>query len=114
MTTNMIPMIRATNADPNDTTKTIDLRRTHIFYKKKHYFLITYNMRVTKEIAHTWNNDRDRLAVSFQCEKKLWLEFDKFMTDRYGNYKKSILIESLIRKYLKKKTNATTITSTMQ
>lgn len=65
-------------------------------------------MRVTKEIAHSWNNDRDRMAVSFQCDKELWMEFDKFMTDRYGNYKKSILIESLIRKYMKQKNRLNT------
>jgi len=58
-------------------------------------------MRLRSDKSHTWNEDR--IIASFRCDKSLWLEFDKFMTDRYGNYKKSILIESLIRKYMKQK-----------
>jgi hypothetical protein len=57
--------------------------------------------KVISEKLHDWNEDR--LLVSFRCDKMLWFEFDAFMTEHYGNYKKSILIESLIRKYMKQK-----------
>jgi len=64
-------------------------------------------VRVTKEkkkgIAHSWKQKDRRIVVSFQCDRDLWLLFDEFMTEKYGNYKKSILIESLIRKYMKQK-----------
>ena len=60
--------------------------------------------KVTSNKLH--NNDNmefKRSVVSFQVDRALWKEFDEYVTERYGNYKKSILIESLIRKYLKHK-----------
>lgn len=105
----MIPIIRATNADPNDTTKTIFYSNNRdIYFIRRKFLYVCVQMRVTKEVSHSWKDDAERIAVSFQCEKKLWYEFDKFMTDRYGNYKKSILIESLIRKYMKQKNRINT------
>lgn len=59
-------------------------------------------MRVQANKTHTW--DSDRIVVSFRIDKKLWYEFDEYLTERYGNYKKSLLIESLIEKYMAKKT----------
>ncbi|HET6717113.1 MAG TPA: hypothetical protein VFG90_08270 [Nitrososphaeraceae archaeon] len=41
-----------------------------------------------------------RGLVSFQCEEKLWREFDKKVERQYGKYKKSYIIESLIREYM--------------
>lgn len=41
-----------------------------------------------------------RGLVSFQCEDKLWREFDKKVEQQYGRYKKSYIIESLIREYM--------------
>lgn len=58
-------------------------------------------MRIQSDRSHSW--DGERIVVSFRCDKDLWMEFDTLMTEKYGNYKKSILIESLIRKYMKQK-----------
>ena len=63
-------------------------------------------MRTQSEKASCWDNER--IIVSFRIDKSLWIEFDDFMTERYGNYKKSILIESLIRKYMKQKNRLNT------
>jgi hypothetical protein len=41
-----------------------------------------------------------RGLASFQCEKKLWKEFDKVVEEQYGRYKKSYIIESLLREYI--------------
>lgn len=59
---------------------------------------------VTSNKSHNSDNmEFKRSVVSFQIDRQLWKEFDEYVTERYGNYKKSILIESLIRKYLKQK-----------
>jgi hypothetical protein len=39
-------------------------------------------------------------VVSFQCEMKLWREFDHKVEQDYGKYKKSLIIEELIRKFM--------------
>jgi hypothetical protein len=41
-----------------------------------------------------------RGLASFQCEDKLWSEFDKIVEQEHGKYKKSYIIESLIREYV--------------
>ncbi|MDF2736334.1 MAG: hypothetical protein K0S93_190 [Nitrososphaeraceae archaeon] len=41
-----------------------------------------------------------RGLASFQCEEKLWHEFDKTVEKEHGKYKKSYIIESLIREYM--------------
>lgn len=41
-----------------------------------------------------------RCLASFQIETKLWKEFDKSVEKEHGKYKKSYIIENLIRKYL--------------
>lgn len=41
-----------------------------------------------------------RGLVSFQCEDKIWREFDKMVEEKHGKYKKSYIIENLIRKYM--------------
>jgi hypothetical protein len=41
-----------------------------------------------------------RGLASFQCEEKLWRDFDKKVEQQYGRYKKSYIIESLIREYM--------------
>jgi hypothetical protein len=41
-----------------------------------------------------------RGLASFQCEEKLWREFDKVVEESHGKYKKSYIIESLIREYM--------------
>ena len=41
-----------------------------------------------------------RGLASFQCEDKLWSEFDKIVEKEHGKYKKSYIIESLIREYV--------------
>ena len=64
-------------------------------------------MRTQSEKARCWDNN-ERIIASFRIDKSLWIEFDEFMTERYGNYKKSILIESLIRKYMKQKNRLNT------
>ena len=43
-----------------------------------------------------------RIVVSFRIDKKLWLDFDNYVTSNYGNYKKSPLLESMIRQYMEK------------
>jgi hypothetical protein len=58
-------------------------------------------LRVRSDRAHTW--DHDRIVVSFRCDKGTWIEFDEFLTEKFGNYKKSIIIEHLIKKYMKQK-----------
>lgn len=44
-----------------------------------------------------------RALSSFQCEVKLWDEFDKLVEKEHGTYKKSYIIESLIREYMTNK-----------
>lgn len=44
-----------------------------------------------------------RTVVSFQISYPLWKDFDKVIEDEFGKYKKSLIIEDLIRKYLDKK-----------
>ena len=44
-----------------------------------------------------------RGLVSFQIEYKLWNEFDKAIEQHHGKYKKSYIIESLIRQYMESK-----------
>lgn len=51
------------------------------------------------------NWKHDRVVVSFRINKSLWIEFDELITERYGNYKKSFLIENLIKKYMIKQKN---------
>ena len=58
-------------------------------------------MRLKTDRSHTW--DQDRIVVSFRIDKGTWILFDEYTTEHYGNYKKSILIESLIEKFLKQK-----------
>ncbi len=41
-----------------------------------------------------------RGIVSFQIEEKLWRAFDQKVEKQYGRYKKSYIIESLIREYM--------------
>lgn len=41
-----------------------------------------------------------RGLASFQCEDKLWSEFDRIVEKEHGKYKKSYIIESLIREYV--------------
>lgn len=41
-----------------------------------------------------------RGLASFQCEDKLWHEFDKIVEEQHGRYKKSYIIESLIREFV--------------
>lgn len=41
-----------------------------------------------------------RGLVSFQIEEKLWKEFDNIVEKNHGKYKKSYIIESLIREYM--------------
>ncbi len=43
-----------------------------------------------------------RTVVSFQCDYSLWNEFDQEIESTYGKYKKSAVIESLIRQYMDK------------
>lgn len=49
------------------------------------------------------NGRPKRTVVSFQISYPLWKDFDKVIEDEYGKYKKSLIIEDLIRKYLDKK-----------
>lgn len=42
-----------------------------------------------------------RGLVSFQIEQKIWKEFDKLIEEKYGRYKKSYILENLIRKFIK-------------
>jgi predicted AlkP superfamily phosphohydrolase/phosphomutase len=41
-----------------------------------------------------------RGLASFQIEEKLWKEFDEQIEKEHGRYKKSYIIESLIREYM--------------
>lgn len=41
-----------------------------------------------------------RGLASFQIENKLWKEFDQFVEQQHGKYKKSYIIESLIREFM--------------
>lgn len=49
------------------------------------------------------NGQVKKTVVSFQCEYKLWNDFDEMVESEYGKYKKSLIIEDLIRKYMAKK-----------
>lgn len=53
------------------------------------------SVKVNKE--HNANITERRL-VSFQCDRNLWNEFDNYVVETYGNYKKSLVLESLIRR----------------
>ena len=44
-----------------------------------------------------------RFLASFQIEEKLWREFDRVIEQDHGKYKKSYIIENLIREYMSKK-----------
>jgi metal-responsive CopG/Arc/MetJ family transcriptional regulator len=50
-----------------------------------------------------------RTVASFQIDYKLWNEFDSNVEEEYGKYKKSFIIEDLIRKYMAKKTQQSQI-----
>jgi hypothetical protein len=41
-----------------------------------------------------------RGLASFQIEEKLWNEFDRKVEQIYGKYKKSYILESLIRQFM--------------
>ena len=41
-----------------------------------------------------------RFLASFQIEEKLWRDFDKMIEQQHGKYKKSYIIENLIREYM--------------
>jgi len=41
-----------------------------------------------------------RGLASFQIEDKLWKEFDKLIEQEHGKYKKSYIIENLIREFM--------------
>lgn len=60
------------------------------YYSKKGYKAKDLNVRGKPK----------RGLVSFQCEKKLWQEFDNIVEKDHGKYKKSYIIESLIREYM--------------
>ena len=44
-----------------------------------------------------------KTVVSFQVNYSLWKHFDEVVENEYGRYKKSLIIEDLIKKYLAKK-----------
>ena len=60
------------------------------YYSKKGYTSNDLNLRGKPK----------RGLVSFQCEEKLWCDFDKKVEEDHGKYKKSYIIESLIREYM--------------
>ena len=60
------------------------------YYQRKGY---------TDNDLNVWGKPKRGLA-SFQCEEKLWREFDKMIEEEHGKYKKSYILESLIRKYM--------------
>jgi hypothetical protein len=72
--------------------------------------LILIRMRKTsKDYYHSKGYHKEDLnirgkpkrgLVSFQCEEKLWRDFDNKIEMKYGRYKKSYIIESLIRQYM--------------
>ena len=60
------------------------------YYSKKGYTSKDLNLRGKPK----------RGLVSFQIEEKLWCDFDKKVEEDHGKYKKSYIIESLIREYM--------------
>jgi hypothetical protein len=46
-----------------------------------------------------------KTVVSFQCDLKIWNHFDDIVESEWGKYKKSLIIEDLIRKYIESKKN---------
>ena len=60
------------------------------YYKQKGYKSNDLNI----------NGKPKRGLVSFQCEEKLWHDFDKIVEKEHGKYKKSYIIESLLREFM--------------
>lgn len=46
-----------------------------------------------------------KTVVSFQITKSVWNKFDELVERDFGKYKKSLIIEDLIRKYNEKYNN---------
>lgn len=47
--------------------------------------------------------DDKKIVRSIQINTQLWNEFDKLTEKEFGHYKKSIIIEHLIRQYMLEK-----------
>lgn len=45
-------------------------------------------------------DDKKKIVRSFQIGSKLWNEFDQLVENEFGQYKKSLVIEHLIRKFM--------------
>jgi hypothetical protein len=43
-----------------------------------------------------------RGVCSFQCSESLWRKFDKIVEKHYGKYKKSKIIEEMLRRFVDK------------
>jgi len=43
-----------------------------------------------------------RTVVSFQCKNSIWKKFDRMIENKYGKYKKSSVLEEMIRRYVEK------------
>ena len=55
------------------------------------------NNNTTEEVT---TNSSKKGVVSFQIDLKLWAEFDHRIESEYGRYKKSKIIENLIRNFM--------------
>ena len=48
-------------------------------------------------------NNKKKIIRSIQIDPQLWSDFDKWVINEYGEYKKSLVIEFLIRQYMNEK-----------
>ena len=79
--------MRRKNANASSSSKNIN---DEYYKNKKGYSDADLNVRGKPK----------RGLASFQCEEKLWREFDKTVEEEHGKYKKSYIIENLIREYM--------------
>jgi len=52
---------------------------------------------------NTNSNNKKKIIRSFHIDQPLWNEFDMCIEEEFGKYKKSLVIEFLIRNYMKEK-----------
>ena len=48
-----------------------------------------------------------RTVVSFQCKHSIWKKFHRMIENKYGKYKKSSVLEEMIRRYVEKEDKKT-------
>ena len=49
------------------------------------------------------NSNKKKIRVSLFIDSPLWIEFDQVIEKEFGKYKKSLVIEHLIRNHMKEK-----------